>query len=98
MQDGSIRGLCPPQFDAVREAFEANFAAGEELGARFCLAIEGEVVIDLIGGFADRARERSFAEDTLCPVFSTTKAVTALMLARLVAAGKLDYRQTVASL
>lgn len=98
MEDGAIHGLCPPAFDAVREAFAANFAAGEELGARFTFAVEGEVVIDLLGGFADRAREKPFADDTLCPIFSTTKAVTAFMLARLVAAGRLDYRQTVASL
>jgi CubicO group peptidase (beta-lactamase class C family) len=38
-----------------------------------------------------------FAEDTLTPVFSSTKDVTAFMVARLVGAGKLDYRQTVAS-
>jgi len=39
----------------VRQAFEANFAEGWELGARFALAIDGEIVIDLIGGWADRA-------------------------------------------
>ena len=98
MTDAAIRGLCPPQFDKVREAFTANFAAGEELGARFSLAVEGEIVVDLIGGWADRAGTVPFAEDTLTPVFSTTKAVSAWMIARLVAAGKLDYRQTVASL
>ncbi len=98
MSEDDIRGLCPPKYDQVREAFAANFAGGEELGARFCLAIEGEVVVDLIGGFADRARTRPFAIDTLTPVFSSTKAVAAFMVARLVAAGKLDYRQTVASI
>jgi CubicO group peptidase (beta-lactamase class C family) len=93
-----IGGLCPPRFAAVRAAFEANFAQGLELGARFAFAVEGEIVIDLIGGWADRAQTRPFAHDTLTPVFSTTKAIAAFMLARLVGEGRLDYRQTVADL
>ena len=48
-----IEGLCPPQFEAVREAFERNFATGEEVGARFALAIEGQVVeCDVTGSMA----------------------------------------------
>ena len=98
MAEAEIRGPCPPQFEAVREAFAANFAEGHELGARFSLAFEGEVVIDLIGGWADRAMTRPFAEDTLTPVFSTTKAIASFLLARLVDQGKLAYEQLVTDL
>jgi CubicO group peptidase (beta-lactamase class C family) len=94
----AVEGLCPPRFAAVREAFAANFEAGVELGARFALAIDGEIVIDLMGGFADRAQTVPFGPDTLTPVFSTTKAMAALMIARLVSQGRLDYGATVASL
>jgi CubicO group peptidase (beta-lactamase class C family) len=94
--DADPRGLCPPRFAAVRRAFEANFAEGRELGARFALAIDGEIVIDLIGGWADRAATAPFAEDTLTSVFSTTKALAALMIARLVDGGRLYYEQRVA--
>ena len=52
-----VRGLCPPAFDMVRQAFADNFARGEELGARFTVTLDGEVVVDLMGGFADRARD-----------------------------------------
>ncbi len=90
-------GLCPPRFEAVRAAFEANFAEGRELGARFALAIEGEIVVDLIGGFADRAQTKAFAEDTLTSVFSTTKALAAFMIARLVDESALSYAQSVGS-
>ena len=93
-----IRGVCPPRFDAVRETFAANFAEGRELGARFALAIDGEIVIDLMGGWADRAMSRPFAEDTLTPVFSTTKAMASLMIARLVGQGRLDYAARVAEI
>jgi CubicO group peptidase (beta-lactamase class C family) len=96
--DAPISGVCPPRFAAVRAAFEANFAEGRELGARFALAVEGEVVVDLLGGWADRDGTRPFAEDTLAPVFSTTKAVASFLIARLVSAGRLDYGQRVTDL
>jgi CubicO group peptidase (beta-lactamase class C family) len=96
-----ITGLCPDRFAAVRDAFAGNFdpnaPGGGELGARFCLTIDGEVVVDLMGGFADRKHERPFGPDTLTPLFSTTKAVAALLIARLVDQGRLTYDQTVAS-
>jgi CubicO group peptidase (beta-lactamase class C family) len=90
--------ISPSQFDPVREIFEAALAAGEEVGARFTLAVEGEVALDLYGGFADRARTQAFDAATLTPVFSTTKAIAALLIARLVDQGRLTYDQTVASI
>ena len=98
MAEFPISGLCPPRFNAVRAAFEANFAEGLELGARFALAVEGRIVIDLIGGWADRAQTRPFADDTLTSVFSTTKAIAACMIARLVDQVKLSYGQRVAEI
>ena len=91
-----IHGLCPERFAGVRAAFEDNFATGQELGARFSLVQRGELVVDLWAGFADRQRTKAFDETTLTPVFSTTKAIAALLIARLVDAGKLDYAQPVA--
>src|SRR5215469_11877255 len=98
MAEIEIGGVCPPRFAAVREAFAANFAQGLELGARFALAIEGEIVVDLMGGWADRDQTRPFAEDTLTPVFSTTKALASFMIARLVGEGRLAYGQRVAGI
>ena len=98
MVEMEIRGVCPPRFESVRSAFAANFAEGLEVGARFALAIEGEIVVDLMGGWADRGQTRPFAEDTLTPVFSTTKALASFMMARLVGEGRLSYQQRVAEL
>ncbi len=92
-----IAGHAPARFAAVKDAFAANFAAGEELGARFTLVEAGETVLDLWAGHADRAGTRPFDANTLTPVFSTTKAIAALLVARLVDQGKLTYEQTVAS-
>jgi CubicO group peptidase (beta-lactamase class C family) len=93
-----ITGLCSPRFVGVRDAFKANFAEGRELGARFALAVDGEIVVDLMGGFADRAGTRPFGPDTLTPLFSTTKAVASLMIARLVGQAKLSYDTRVSDL
>jgi CubicO group peptidase (beta-lactamase class C family) len=92
-----IDGFALSRYGAAKDAFAANFEAGEELGARFTLVEAGEVVVDLMAGWADRKRTMRFGETTLAPIFSTGKAVAALMIARLVDQTKLDYGQTVAS-
>lgn len=96
--DIEIHGFCPDRFAGVRAVFEGNFATGQELGARFALVEAGELVVDLWAGFADRARTRLFDDKTLTPVFSTTKAIAALLIARLVDQGKLAYDQPVAQI
>jgi CubicO group peptidase (beta-lactamase class C family) len=89
--------ITPERFAPLTEAFTSALAADVELGARFTLVERGEVVFDICGGWADRAKTRPFDDRTLAPVFSTTKAVAALLIARLVDQGRLDYEQTVAS-
>ncbi len=86
-----IGGICPPKFAAVKDAFAANFADGKERGARFSAIINGETVIDIWGGNADREGAIPFDDKTLTPIFSTGKAVMAIMIARLVDKGRLDY-------
>ena len=63
-----IQGNAAAQFMRVIDAFAANFDEGAELGARFTLCIDGEPVVDLWGGHADRQRTRPFDADTLAPV------------------------------
>jgi len=96
-----IHGVCPSEFAAVKDAFAANFTDApeglNEQGARFSVRIGGETVIDLWGGSADAAGTIPFGERTLTPVFSTGKAVMALLIATCVERGLLDYEATVAS-
>ncbi|WP_292226247.1 serine hydrolase domain-containing protein [Brevundimonas sp.] len=97
-----IHGQNDPRFDAVREAFAANFTDApeglNEQAARFSVLIEGEAVVDLWAGHADTAKTTPFTDTTLTSVFSTGKAVMALLAATAVEAGELDYDQAVASL
>lgn len=92
----SITGFTAAGFEPVRTAFEQNFADGLEQGAGFAAFLGDELVVDLRGGFSDRAGETPWGEATLCPVYSTTKPVASLVIAMLVERGKLDYDARVA--
>ncbi|HRK69489.1 MAG TPA: serine hydrolase domain-containing protein, partial [Hyphomonas sp.] len=76
-----VGGFVAPGFEPVQEAFAENFARGEEQGAGFAAILDGEVIIDLVGGYADRAGERAWNGRTTVPVYSTTKGIAALVLA-----------------
>ena len=97
-----IQGVCAAGYKAVREAFAANFTEApeglNEQAARFSVLVEGEAVVDLWAGHADTAKTTPFTEATLTSVFSTGKAVMAILMATAVEAGQVDYDQTVASL
>lgn len=92
-----INGFVAPGFESVRDAFAANFAGGEELGARFSAFREGEAVIDVWAGFSDRERSIPWSEDTLACIFSSGKAAMARLVAEAVSEGALDYERPVAA-
>jgi CubicO group peptidase (beta-lactamase class C family) len=89
-------GHVAPGFERVREAFEAGLE--DELGAGFAAVRAGEVIVDLWGGWADRAETRPWTRDTIVPVYSTTKGVSAFVLAMLFDNGLIDYEAPLAEL
>lgn len=95
VQGASVQGFCADGYEPVRDALEAQLASGEELGASICLTVDGEPVVDIWGGFADKERTTPWAEDTITNVFSITKTMTALSALLLVDRGELDVRQKV---
>ncbi|HZZ67192.1 MAG TPA: serine hydrolase domain-containing protein, partial [Phenylobacterium sp.] len=96
MADGSVAGFTKDRFAAVRTAFEANLASGDDVGASFCATLEGETVVDLWGGFADAARTKPWERETIVNVYSTTKTMTALCALILADRGELDFDAPVA--
>jgi len=90
-----------PGLEAVRETFAANFAREgdyREVGAALCVYRDGKPIVDLWGGFADAARTRPWAADTLVNVWSTTKLAAAVAVARCVDLGLIAYDQPLADL
>jgi len=86
----NIDGIVEPGFEGVRDAFARNFEEHGDVGAGFCLHVEGRKVVDLWGGVADPDTGRLYDESTLQLVFSTTKGATAACAHLLVQRGLLD--------
>jgi CubicO group peptidase (beta-lactamase class C family) len=93
---GISSGYVAAGFGPVCEAFERNFEDGLELGAGFAAYVGGELVVDLTGGFADRKQTMRWDEHTLCPLYSTTKPIAALVVAMMVDRGLADYNAPLA--
>ena len=96
MADVLIEGTCDPRFANVKEAFAENLTKRNEYGAAVAVTVGGRMVVDLWGGYADKARTRPWSHDTLANVFSTTKGLTAICAHRLAAEGTLDFDAPVA--
>ena len=92
-----MHGKVDARFSRVREVFAEGFVSHGELGAAVAVTLDGKLVVDLWGGFADRAKSRPWDESTLANVFSVTKAWTAVCALRLVDEGKLDLDRPVAA-
>ena len=98
MTDFPISGFTAPGFEPVQEVFEANFAEDTELGAGFAAYLDGELIVDLQGGFADRKKAHRWDARTIVPIYSTTKPIAALTLAHVIDALPAGYETPVADL
>jgi CubicO group peptidase (beta-lactamase class C family) len=93
----ALGGTCSARFEPLRELFAAKLESGEDLGASLAVNIDGELVVDLWGGWADEARTVPWTENTITCVFSTTKSMTSLAALVLVDRGELDLDANVAA-
>lgn len=91
-----VEGFVAPGFERVYDVFEAAMA--DEIGAGFAALRDGEIVVNLWGGWANRDHTRPWAGDTLAPLYSTTKGISAIVLAWLMDNGLIDYEAPLASL
>ncbi len=80
-EDASIGGDVAEGFGAVADAFRSNFRTRGEVGAAIAVHHDGRKVVDLWGGWRDRQHRRLWEADTLVPVFSTTKGMSATAMA-----------------
>lgn len=94
-----IHGDYDDRFQAVRDAFAANFAAGEELGASVAITVDGKPVVDLWAGVKSDpgvGPEGPWERDTILNVWSTTKTMAGTCMLMLADQGKLDFNAPVA--
>ena len=95
MRAMEIHGTCKPGFEAVRDAFAANFAEGLEIGAAAAVTVDGEFVVDIWAGDAD-TEGSPWQRDTIVNVYSTTKTMAAACMLMLADRGELDFDAPVA--
>ncbi|MCP5032168.1 MAG: beta-lactamase family protein [Actinomycetia bacterium] len=89
----TVTGRCAPGYEAVREAFERNFAPTDtdpgDVGAAVALIQGGRVVVDLWGG-SIRDEGPAWERDTLVNMYSVGKPVAAVLALDAVQRGEID--------
>jgi CubicO group peptidase (beta-lactamase class C family) len=85
-----VQGVCEDQFRPVWEQLQRQIDQGDDVGASVAVTLDGELVVDIWGGWADEARAVPWERDTITNVWSTTKTMTALSALMVADTGELD--------
>lgn len=93
----NLNGTVDPRFEPLAEVLKRQLESGYDLGASLAVAVEGEIVTDCWGGWADEAQTIPWQADTITNVWSTTKTMTSLSALVLVDRGLLDPAEKVAT-
>ena len=80
----------------VQEAVDAAISERGEIGLQVTAYVDGKQVVDVWSGLADATTGKKVDADTLFPVFSVTKAVTAVALHIQAERGLVDYATPIA--
>jgi CubicO group peptidase (beta-lactamase class C family) len=91
-----IHGDVRPAFERVKDAFAENFNSFGDVGASLAVMLDGRMVVDIWGGYADAQRTRPWERDTIVNTYSTTKGMTAICMNQLIEQGKIDPEAPVA--
>jgi CubicO group peptidase (beta-lactamase class C family) len=92
-----VQGTVAPGLEAVRDEFQNNFTKRGELGAACAVYRGGECIVDLWGGVRNKETGDLWEEDTLVPVFSSTKGMASMGVAVAHSQGLFDYDERVAT-
>ena len=89
--DYNIAGRTTPGWEFVRDLFLENFVLKHDLGASVAVYHQGQPVVKLTGGWFDESKMKSYDNNALQLVFSTTKGIVAMAAAICVQRGLLNY-------
>jgi CubicO group peptidase (beta-lactamase class C family) len=95
LPDG-VRGAADPNFSCAVRSFASLFPHRLLGGGALSVYLDGEPVVDVWTGFADRRGRRPWTADTGTMVFSATKGMASTVIHRLVDRGLIDYEAPVA--
>uniref|UniRef100_A0A1I7X9P5 Beta-lactamase domain-containing protein n=1 Tax=Heterorhabditis bacteriophora TaxID=37862 RepID=A0A1I7X9P5_HETBA len=89
-------GRADPRFYKLEQIFRKNFELGlESAGASFAVYLNGELVVNLWGGMADVVRSQYWTEHSVSVLFSTTKSLSACVLAYVMDREGVSYEEKV---
>ncbi len=88
--------MAPDPNSIVQQAIDVAVGERGEIGVQVAAYLDSQLVIDAWGGLADETSGRKVDGDTLFPVFSNIKAVTAVALHIQAEAGLVDYSTPIA--
>jgi CubicO group peptidase (beta-lactamase class C family) len=91
MIETPVGGSVEAGFEPVRDAFVDNFDRYGEVGAAFCVHLNGRPIVDLWGGVTTPGGSDPYTAGTLQMVMSTTKGVVAIAAHMLAEEGRLDF-------
>ncbi|MDR6200558.1 CubicO group peptidase (beta-lactamase class C family) [Microbacterium sp. SORGH_AS428] len=93
-----INGHIAPGFEAIGDAFAAAFDGLPRMGGALAIRVDGRSVVDLWAGSADARIHRPWERDTPSVVFSCSKGLMSILVARLAASGQVDLDSPLAAL
>ncbi|KAL4804728.1 beta-lactamase/transpeptidase-like protein [Aspergillus unguis] len=82
----SVQGYCDHRFLPVRRVFAERLKTNE-IGASVCVTFKGETVVDLWGGHTTPARTTPWSRNTISPVWSISKTISAVATLMLIDRG-----------
>ncbi|MEI6337359.1 MAG: serine hydrolase domain-containing protein [Verrucomicrobiota bacterium] len=82
--------------DRIQSGLHERAASGEERGAQLAVYRDGELVVDAWAGVANALTGELVEAETLFPVYSVSKGISATVIHQLAERGKLDYAMRIA--
>ena len=86
-----VHGTTADGWEFVRDLFEENFQQDRDLGGSVAIYHQGNLVVNLWGGWFNKSKTQAYDNNTLQLVFSTSKGLVAVAAALCVQRGLLNY-------
>ena len=78
-----VRGTAHKSFQPLEQAFENLFIDGYDKNSQLSVYYKGEQVVDLCGSSKSIGNSQIFDADSLTTIYSNSKTVSALLMAKL---------------
>lgn len=90
-----VQGFVADGFEEIQKTFQTIISQAPESGAAVSIWHKGKNIVNLWGGLANKDSKTQWKEDTKVVVFSCTKGLMSLAIAKLFQENKLDYSDLV---